>query len=47
MAARAFQKNPGLVWQFAEDLGVAITVAHQIEWGFKGRGKVGRKTARL
>ncbi len=47
MAGRAFQKNPGLVWQFAEDLGVTITVAHQIQWGFKGRGKVGRKTARL
>ncbi|TBU27047.1 FMN-linked oxidoreductase [Dichomitus squalens] len=44
---RQFQKNPGSVWQFAEELGVTITVAHQIEWGFKGRGKVGRKTARL
>ncbi|KAI1793241.1 FMN-linked oxidoreductase [Ganoderma leucocontextum] len=47
MVGRYFQKNPGLVWQFAEDLGVKIKVAHQIEWGFKGRGKEGRKAARL
>jgi 2,4-dienoyl-CoA reductase-like NADH-dependent reductase (Old Yellow Enzyme family) len=36
-AARMFQKNPGLVWQFADDLGVDIHVAHQIGWGFGGR----------
>ena len=42
---RPFQKNPGLVWTFAEELGVTLTVAHQIEWGFKGRGNVGRKAA--
>ncbi|KAI0755189.1 FMN-linked oxidoreductase [Daedaleopsis nitida] len=41
---RQFQKNPGVVWAFAEDLGVQLTVAHQIEWGFKGRGNVGRKS---
>ncbi|OCH89918.1 FMN-linked oxidoreductase [Obba rivulosa] len=40
---RQFQKNPGSVWAFAEDLGLEITVAHQIEWGFFGRGNVGRK----
>ena len=40
---RYFQKNPGLVWTFAEDLGVAVALAHQIEWGFKGRGGIGRK----
>ena len=40
-AGRWFQKNPGLVWQFAEELGVQITQARQIEWGFFGRG-VGR-----
>ncbi|KZT07007.1 FMN-linked oxidoreductase [Laetiporus sulphureus 93-53] len=40
---RQFQKNPGAVWAFAEDLGVTITVPHQIEWGFVGRGGVGRK----
>lgn len=39
---RYFQKNPGLVWSFAEDLGVAIRQARQIEWGFAGRG-IGRK----
>ena len=39
---RTFQKNPGMVWQFAEDLGVQIKVANQIEWTFLGRGSVGR-----
>lgn len=38
---RQFLKNPGTVWQFADDLGIRVTVAHQIEWGFFGRG-VGR-----
>ena len=38
---RGFQKNPGLVWKFAEELGVQIKVANQIEWAFAGRG-VGR-----
>ncbi|KAI0706069.1 hypothetical protein BC835DRAFT_1260735 [Cytidiella melzeri] len=41
---RTFQKNPGTVWKFAEDLGVVITVAHQIGWAFFGRGNtVGRR----
>ncbi|PSR72183.1 hypothetical protein PHLCEN_2v11940 [Hermanssonia centrifuga] len=35
---RQFQRNPGTVWLFAEDLGVRITAAHQIEWAFFGRG---------
>lgn len=34
---RYFQKNPGLVWSFAEDLGVEIQAANQIGWGFGGR----------
>lgn len=34
---RYFQKNPGLVWTFAEDLGTEIHVANQISWGFGGR----------
>ncbi|EXJ95488.1 hypothetical protein A1O1_00610 [Capronia coronata CBS 617.96] len=34
---RYFQKNPGLVWTFAEEIGTDIHVAHQIEWGFGGR----------
>lgn len=36
---RHFQKNPGAVWQFADDLGVEIHNAHQIQWGFGGRGQ--------
>jgi 2,4-dienoyl-CoA reductase-like NADH-dependent reductase (Old Yellow Enzyme family) len=36
---RAFQKNPGVVWQFADDLGVQCNWANQIRWGFAGRGK--------
>ncbi|TFK48945.1 FMN-linked oxidoreductase [Heliocybe sulcata] len=38
LVGRHFQKHPGAVWQFADDLGVSIHVAHQIEWGFRGRG---------
>lgn len=41
---RYFQQNPGLVWQFARELGVAIHIAHQMEWPFGGRG--GRHRAR-
>ncbi|ROT36454.1 FMN-linked oxidoreductase [Sodiomyces alkalinus F11] len=37
-AGRMFQKNPGLVWYWADDLGVSIQLAHQIGWGFGGRG---------
>lgn len=36
-AGRMFQKNPGLVWSWADDLEVSINVAHQIGWGFGGR----------
>ena len=36
---RQFQKNPGQVWAMAEELGVEIHVAHQIEWAFRGRGR--------
>ncbi|KAK6537342.1 hypothetical protein TWF694_011534 [Orbilia ellipsospora] len=38
---RPFQKNPGLVWQWAEELGVEVRSANQIGWGFgqqPGRG---------
>ncbi|KDQ58338.1 hypothetical protein JAAARDRAFT_34138 [Jaapia argillacea MUCL 33604] len=38
LVGRQFQKNPGLVWTMADDLGVSIHNAHQIEWGFRGRG---------
>ncbi|KIV80126.1 hypothetical protein PV11_07647 [Exophiala sideris] len=34
---RYFQKNPGLVWTFAEELGTEIHIANQISWGFGGR----------
>lgn len=36
-AGRMFQKNPGLVWAWADDIDVSIDVAHQIGWGFGGR----------
>lgn len=36
---RQFQKNPGTVWQFADDLAVAICQARQHEWGFFSRGE--------
>lgn len=39
-SGRWFQKNPGLVWSMAEDLGVKITIANQITWAFGGRGGV-------
>ena len=38
-AGRMFQKNPGLVWSWADDLGVEGRWANQIRWGFGGRGK--------
>ena len=37
IVGRMFQKNPGLVWTFAEELGIQINVANQIRWGFGGR----------
>ncbi|RDB27991.1 NADPH dehydrogenase afvA [Hypsizygus marmoreus] len=39
LVGRSFQKNPGLVWSFADDLGVRIRHANQIRWGFEGRGR--------
>lgn len=36
---RHFQKNPGTVWTFADDLGVEIRAANQIRWAFSGRVK--------
>ncbi|KIJ61509.1 hypothetical protein HYDPIDRAFT_96213 [Hydnomerulius pinastri MD-312] len=43
LVGRHFQKNPAAVWAFAQDLGVAIKIAHQIEWGFGGRGGTAKK----
>lgn len=37
LVGRQFQKNPGTVWAFADDLGVELHHAHQIGWGFQGR----------
>ncbi|KAF7854591.1 hypothetical protein EAF04_010400 [Stromatinia cepivora] len=37
IVARGFQKNPGLVWEWAEELDVRIMVAHQMRWGFRGK----------
>lgn len=39
IVGRMFQKNPGLVWSWADELDVDIKVANQIGWGFAGRGK--------
>lgn len=36
---RQFQKDPGTVWTFADELEIEIKIANQIGWGFKGRGK--------
>lgn len=43
LVGRGFQKNPGLVWSFAEQLGVEVALAKQIGWGFKG----GRKSVKI
>lgn len=42
LVGRQFQKDPGLVWTFADELGVNVKVANQIEWGFKGRGSISK-----
>lgn len=39
MVGRGFQKNPGLVWQWAEELGVEMNIAKQMRWAIPG-GKV-------
>ncbi|KAI0975556.1 hypothetical protein F4678DRAFT_417644 [Xylaria arbuscula] len=39
MAGRWFQKNPGLVIQYADELDADVKMANQIGWGFTGRGK--------
>lgn len=46
-AGRMFQKNPGLVWQWADDLSTAIHVAHQIGWGFGGRAAAKKSTKKI
>ncbi|EYE95203.1 NADH:flavin oxidoreductase/NADH oxidase [Aspergillus ruber CBS 135680] len=38
LIGRAFQKNPGLAWAWAEELDVEISMSNQIRWGFGTRG---------
>ena len=48
LVARAFQKNPGLVWEWAGELDVEVRVANQIGWGFgqkQGGGVKGGQAA--
>jgi 2,4-dienoyl-CoA reductase-like NADH-dependent reductase (Old Yellow Enzyme family) len=40
---RAFQKNPGLVFSWADELDVEVRMPNQIRWGFAGRGKKDQK----
>ncbi|KAF8633175.1 hypothetical protein AX17_004676 [Amanita inopinata Kibby_2008] len=37
LVGRSFMKNPGLVWEWADRLGVNISMANQLQWVFKGR----------
>lgn len=39
IVGRGFQKNPGLVFAWADELGVPVNMPNQIRWGFGGRGK--------
>ncbi|KAK2745086.1 hypothetical protein FQN57_003993 [Myotisia sp. PD_48] len=41
LVGRGFMKNPAMVWQFAEDLGVDLHLAGQIAWPFQARGARG------
>ncbi len=34
LVGRAFQKNPGLVWEWAGELGTVVRTGNQIGWGF-------------
>lgn len=46
LVGRPFQKNPGLVWQWAEELGVEVRVSQQIGWGFGQRSGGGIKISK-
>jgi 2,4-dienoyl-CoA reductase-like NADH-dependent reductase (Old Yellow Enzyme family) len=46
LVGRQFQRNPATVWAMADDLDVDINIAHQIVWGFKGRGKKAAREAK-
>ena len=47
IVGRMFQKNPGTVFAFADDLGVEVVMPNQIGWGFGGRGKKAAKEAMM
>ncbi|KAF9888670.1 hypothetical protein FE257_008428 [Aspergillus nanangensis] len=38
LVGRGFQKNPSLVWTWAEELDIEFSMANQIRWGFSHRG---------
>jgi 2,4-dienoyl-CoA reductase-like NADH-dependent reductase (Old Yellow Enzyme family) len=39
IVGRGFQKNPGLVFAWADELEQQVQMPNQIRWGFTGRGK--------
>ncbi|KAL3488058.1 NADH oxidase [Aspergillus germanicus] len=45
LAGRWFQQNPGLVRAFADELGVKVRMARQIDWSFDGRGNKGKESS--
>lgn len=41
---RQFQRRPGLVWDWADELNVNIKIGHQMEWPFTGRASAKKST---
>lgn len=41
LVGRGFQKDPGLVWTFAQHLDVEVAMPGQIRWGFSKQGRRG------
>ena len=46
VVGRGFQKNPGLVFAWADELKVDVQMPNQIRWGFGGRGKKTKSEAK-
>jgi len=46
IVGRGFQKNPGLVFAWADELGIEVQMPNQIRWGFGGRGGKGAARAK-